>query len=161
MQTATPAYKNTTEIIGGKRLRKDHPILECLGTIDELNAFLGDAKSVLGDKPSAKIIDTIQATLGTIMGVIAGMPVFPETMGEKHINTLIAELEQELPSFTSFAVPGTNPASAKLHIARAVCRRAERRLISLGLDEEVEQAIAPYINRLSYLLFLLAQKEAG
>lgn len=148
-----------TEIIGGKRLPKDHPILECLGTVDELNAFLGDAKTVLGDKHSVKIIDKIQTTLCTIMGIIAGMPVPAEDIGKEYLNKLIADLEKELPSLVSFAVPGINPASAKLHIARTVCRRAERRVIALGLDAEIEEAVAPYMNRLSYLLFLLARKE--
>jgi len=73
---------------------------------------------------------------------------------------LIEKLESELPAFASFAVPGANPASAKLHIARTVCRRVERRMISLVLDAETKAAIVPYINRLSDLLFLLAQKEA-
>jgi len=148
-----------TDIMGGKRLPKDHPILECLGTIDELNAFLGDAKIVLGDKSVVEVIDGIQTDLSRIMGVLAGMPVSEEGLGEKNLIDLIKELELELPSSASFAVPGANPASAKLHIARAVCRRAERRLFSLGLDGEIE-AVASYMNRLSNLLFLLAQREA-
>jgi cob(I)alamin adenosyltransferase len=149
-----------TDIIGGKRLPKNHPILECLGTIDELDAFLGDAKSALGDSSTAGIIEKIQKDLFTLMGVIAGMPVPMEGMGEEYLVSLIEKLESELPAFASFAVPGANPASAKLHIARTVCRRVERRMTSLVLDKETEAAIVPYINRLSDLLFLLAQKEA-
>jgi cob(I)alamin adenosyltransferase len=149
-----------TDIIGGKRLPKNHPILECLGTIDELDAFLGDAKVVLGDKPAAGIIEKIQKDLFALMGVIAGMPVPSGGMGEEYLVNLIEKLESELPSFASFAVPGANPASAKLHIARTVCRRVERRMIGLDFDKETEAAIVPYINRLSDLLFLLAQKEA-
>jgi cob(I)alamin adenosyltransferase len=147
-------------LIGGKRLPKNHPVLECLGTIDELNAFLGDAKASLGDKPSVKTIENIQTELFLLMGVIAGMPVPPGGIGGERLAILIKELESELPSFTSFAVPGANPASAKLHIARTVCRRVERRMVALSLDEETKAAIVPYINRLSDLLFLLAQKEA-
>jgi cob(I)alamin adenosyltransferase len=149
-----------TDIIGGKRLPKNHPILECLGTIDELNAFLGDAKAALGDNPAAPIIENIQTELFSLMGVIAGMPVPPDGLGGERLALLIKKLETELPSFTSFAVPGANPASAKLHIARTVCRRVERRMVALSLDEETKAAIVPYINRLSDLLFLLAQKEA-
>ena len=149
-----------TDIIGGKRLPKDHPILECLGTIDELNAFLGDAKSALGDSSAAGIIEKIQKDLLTLMGVIAGMPIPAEGMSEKYLVNLIEKLESELPASASFAIPGANPAAAKLHIARAVCRRVERRMISLVLDAETKAAVVPYINRLSDLLFLLAQKEA-
>jgi cob(I)alamin adenosyltransferase len=190
MQTANNSASITTgtgddgytDIIGGKRLPKNHPVLECLGTIDELNAFLGDAKnavsaiktadtyatgdiktppvSTLGDKPLVKIIENIQTELFLLMGVIAGTPVPPGGIGAERLAILIKELEAELPSFTSFAVPGANPASAKLHIARTVCRRVERRMVALSLDEETRTAIVPYINRLSDLLFLLAQKEA-
>lgn len=150
-----------TDIIGGKRLPKNHPIVECLGTIDELNAFLGDAKSMLGDIYIANIIDKIQKDLYVLMGVIAGMPVPADGMGKEYLVAEIKKLESELPSFVSFVVPGASPASARLHIARTVCRRAERRMIGLGLDEKTETAVIPYINRLSNLLFLLAQKEAG
>jgi cob(I)alamin adenosyltransferase len=150
-----------TCLLDGKRLRKDHPIIECLGTLDELNAFLGDAKTALDasahDVYLSDIITGIQKDLSSIMGLIAGMPVPPEGIDEARLNSLIAELESALPPFTSFVVPGANPASAKLHIARAVCRRAERRLIAL---DEKNKAAAQYINRLSDLLFILAQKAS-
>jgi cob(I)alamin adenosyltransferase len=150
-----------TDILNGKRLRKDHPIVECLGTLDELNAFLGDAKASLDAATHgayiSDIINGVQKDLSSIMGIIAGMSVPEEGFDEDRLNSLIDELEAGLPPFTSFAVPGANPASAKLHIARACCRRAERRLIALGLDDKTK-TVAPYINRLSDLLFLLAQK---
>lgn len=155
-----------TDIIGGKRLRKDHPIVECLGTIDELNAFLGDAKTALGDTITAHIINDIQKDLFTLMGILAGMPIpsgsgaFHEWNGEERLSRLINEQEAELPALSSFAVPGSNAASAKLHLARTVCRRAERCMVGLDLDQASEAAIVPYINRLSDLLFLLAQRES-
>ena len=159
-----------TDIIGGERLRKDHPAIECMGTIDELNAFLGDAKAALAMgtetlNSTADIITGIQKDLFLLMGVLAGMSVPDKGMGARHLTMtdrvagLIDELESQLPPFTSFAIPGANPASAKLHIARAVCRRAERQLIGFGLGEKTKAAVVPYINRLSDLLFLLAQKE--
>lgn len=160
MQIATKTGDDgCTDIIGGTRLPKDHPIVECLGTLDELNAFLGDAKAMLGDTGTAGIIDGIQQDLFTLMGVLAGMPVPAEGLGEDRLNTLIFQMEAELPPCSLFAVPGVNSVSAKLHIARTVCRRAERRLVSLGLGGETRAAVAPYINRLSDLLFLLAQGE--
>ena len=148
-----------TEIIGGKRLPKDHPLLECLGTLDELNAFLGDAKTIMGDTSSVEIVDTIQKNLFTLMGIIAGMPALAEGINNEYIVNIINKLELELPPLASFAVPGVNHSSAKLHIARTVCRRAERRIISLGLDAEIQKVIVPYINHLSELLFLLARNE--
>jgi len=144
-----------TDILGGKRLRKDHPLVECLGALDELNAFLGDAKAALGTD-IRDIITGIQKDLFSIMGALAGGGAAGVSVPS--LNTLIAELEAALPPLTSFSVPGANPASAKLHIARAVCRRAERRLVSLESDAV---AVVPYINRLSDLLFLLAQKAAS
>jgi cob(I)alamin adenosyltransferase len=154
--TARTGDDGYTDIINGKRLRKDHPLIECLGTLDELNAFLGDAKTALGVCPSSDIISGIQKDLSLIMGALAGMsvPAGVSVPDEARLNSLIAELEASLPPLTAFAVPGANPASAKLHIARAVCRRAERRLIAL---ERQTMAVAPYINRLSDLLFLMAQ----
>jgi cob(I)alamin adenosyltransferase len=148
-----------TNIIGEKRLPKDHPLLECLGTIDELDAFLGDAKAALQNISTKEIITKIQKDLCPLMGILAGMPVPDGGMGINYLDLLIAELELELPVTSSFAIPGENPASAKLHIARTVCRRVERRLVSLDLDIEAKTAIVPYINRLSDLLFLLARKE--
>jgi cob(I)alamin adenosyltransferase len=160
-----------TDIIDGKRLPKDHPVLECLGTVDELNAFLGEAKAALtagnaagcretqNEPSTAEIITEIQKGLFSLMGVIAGMPVPGKGIGEDRLNTLIEKLESELPPFAGFAVPGANPVSAKLHTARTVCRRVERRLVSLNRIEETEPVVVQYINRLSDLLFLMAQKE--
>ena len=149
-----------TDIIGRDRLPKDHPVLESLGTLDELNAFLGDAKAALGDNSyTAEIINGIQKDLLLLMGILAGMRVPEEGIGEDRLNGLIGELESTLPPFTSFVVPGANPVSAKLHIARTVCRRAERRMVGGGLGKKTRSLVVPYINRLSDLLFLLAQKE--
>ncbi|MDR2922969.1 MAG: cob(I)yrinic acid a,c-diamide adenosyltransferase [Treponema sp.] len=146
--TAKTGDDGYTDLLDGKRLRKDHPLIECLGTLDELNAFLGDAKAALGVCPSSDIISGIQKDLSSIMGALAGGSV-PAVS--------VPALESSLPPLTAFAVPGENAASAKLHIARAVCRRAERRLTALGLTNETK-AVLPYINRLSNLLFLLARK---
>jgi cob(I)alamin adenosyltransferase len=155
-----------TDIIGEKHLPKDHPILECLGTLDELNAFLGDAKAAIHDKPAAEIINEIQKELNICMGVLAGTPLPACGIGTDRLDRLIMELKSELSLMNAFVIPGANPASAKLHIARTVCRRAERRLISLDAadkdsGETIKTLIAPYINRLSNLLFLLACKEAA
>ena len=157
-----------TDIIGEQHLPKNHPLIECLGTIDELNAFLGDAKAALGvsseeegNRCLREIISEIQKNLIKLMGVIAGMPVPFGGMDESRLDSLIKELESKMPPFASFAIPGVNPVSAKLHIARTVCRRVERCMVGLGLASETKSVVIPYINRLSDLLFLLAQKEAA
>ena len=155
-----------TDVIGKKRLPKDHPVVECLGVIDELDAFLGEAKAVPADNPTAEIIGEIQKDLIKLMGVIAGMPVPDNGIGEDRLNALIEKLESEQqmaesPLIAGFAVPGANPVSAKLHIARTVCRRVERRLVGLCRVEKTEIAVVQYINRLSDLLFLLAQREGS
>jgi cob(I)alamin adenosyltransferase len=158
--TAKTGDDGYTSLLDGRRLRKDHPIVECLGTLDELNAFLGDAKAALPPASGAYIsgiINGIQKDLFLVMGILAGTPVPEEGINEERLNSLIQEMESSLPPFTSFAVPGENPASAKLHIARAVCRRAERRLIALDGESKT---LIQYINRLSDLLFLLARKAA-
>ena len=150
-----------TNIIGRDRLPKNHPILESLGTLDELNAFLGDAKAALNTQSdTTEIINEIQKDLSLLMGILAGMSIPAEGIDEGRLTSLIDELEATLPPFTAFAVPGANPVSAKLHIARTICRRAERRLVGSGLSEKVMAIVVPYINRLSDLLFLLARKES-
>ena len=155
-----------TGVIGGKRLPKDHPILECLGVIDELSAFLGEAKAAIADaRRSAEIIGEIQKDLIRLMGVIAGTPVPDNGLGEDRLDNLIEKLELEMQAAESPpsmpAVPGANPVSAKLHTARTVCRRAERRLVGLYRVENIDASVIRYINRLSDLLFLLAQQSAS
>jgi len=153
----------STEIIGGKRLAKDHPLVECLGTIDELNAFLGDAKVAMADTPQNRrqLIEEIQRTLFVISGIIAGSAA--QTPDAGNLSVLIAKIESTLPPVPGFAVPGERPISAKLHIARAVCRRAERRLLGMGCPETISaedySRLLAWFNRLSDLLFLLAREE--
>jgi cob(I)alamin adenosyltransferase len=158
----------TTDVIGGKRFPKDHPLIECLGTIDELNAFLGDAKAALAGMPAGshnyhRCIDGIQKELITVSGIFAGSMAQPPDI--EKLAALIAEIELNLPPFTGFAVPGTDAVSAKLHIARTVCRRLERRLVSLScpatIPAEEYPCLLAWFNRLSDLLFLMAQEASA
>jgi cob(I)alamin adenosyltransferase len=171
-----------TSLIGGIRIPKDHPVMECLGAIDELNAFLGAAKAALREKacPAAgaqaensdgaagtgALIEKIQKELFAISGILAGSGA--KSPPESPLGAIIEELESAQAPFAGFAVPGANPASAQLHIARTVCRRTERCLVSLDHAQDsgenplkLPPGILPYFNRLSDLLFLLAQREAG
>jgi cob(I)alamin adenosyltransferase len=157
----------TTDLIGGKRVPKDHPLIECLGTIDELNSFLGAAKAALGAEDQRAgggdktfdIIEGIQKDLFVLAGILAGSA--SPAPDERRLGALIGDLEAGQQPFRSFAVPGANVVSAQLHIARSVCRRAERSLVSLSRSEGIPPGVLPYFNRLSDLLFLRAQKEAG
>jgi len=157
----------STEIIGGKRLAKDHPLVECLGTIDELNAFLGDAKAAdATDTPrkNQQRIEKIQKELFAIAGIIAGSAArLPEAGNLDALIAAVAESEAQLPPLNGFSVPGACAVSAKLHIARSVCRRAERRLIGMGCPETISadeySRLLAWFNRLSDLLFLMAREE--
>ncbi|MDR2020084.1 MAG: cob(I)yrinic acid a,c-diamide adenosyltransferase [Treponema sp.] len=157
----------STGLIGVSfRLSKDHPRIECLGALDELNAFIGDARCTAAER-TGKILEVVQRDLFVIAGALAGSgSALP---GPERLDVWIGKLEAEAPR-TGFAVPGASPPSARLHIARTVCRRAERRLAALiRLEAENGSADAaafppaekfiPYMNRLSDLLFLLACSE--
>jgi cob(I)alamin adenosyltransferase len=157
-----------TGLIGASsRFSKDHPRIECLGALDELNAFIGDARCIAAAERTGRILEAVQRDLFVIAGTLAGSgSALPDP---ERLSVWIGELEAETP-YTGFVVPGVNPPSARLHIARTVCRRAERRLAALvrrqaesgsadaAVSPPAEQFI-PYINRLSDLLFLLACLE--
>jgi cob(I)alamin adenosyltransferase len=148
----------TTSFVGSERVPKDHPRIECLGALDELNAFLG-AVCCAVTPATGEIIKTIQKEIITFSGIIAcgadtaagGVP------NTAQLDGWIAELEAGLPPMRSFVTPGANAASVQLHIARTVCRRAERRIVSLDRVEAGPPELLRYMNRLSDLLFLLAQ----
>ncbi|GHV90971.1 ATP--cob(I)alamin adenosyltransferase [Spirochaetia bacterium] len=147
----------TTSFLSNERVPKDHPRIECLGTLDELNAFLGAARSAAANSRSGEIIQTIQRDLFVVCGIIAGsMAPVP---GTAQLDGWIAELETALPVLRNFVTPGANPISARLHIARTICRRAERRIVSMDRAETVPPELLRYMNRLSDLLFLLARAE--
>jgi cob(I)alamin adenosyltransferase len=150
------------------RLSKDHPLIECLGALDELNAFIGDARCTAAQERTGTILEAVQRDLSVIAGALAGSGA--ALPGPERLDAWTGELEAELP-YEGFVLPGANPPSAKLHIARTVCRRAERRLAALirpGAENGSADTAAspvpaakliPYMNRLSDLLFLLARLE--
>ncbi|MDR1373809.1 MAG: cob(I)yrinic acid a,c-diamide adenosyltransferase [Treponema sp.] len=147
------------------RLSKDHPRIECLGVLDELSAFIGDARCIAAEERTGSILEAVQRDLFVMAGALAGSGSAPP--GMERLNSWVGELEAAAPG-GGFVIPGANAPSARLHIARTVCRRAERRLTALA-RREAETAppdgalppagpFIPYINRLSDLLFLLARK---
>jgi cob(I)alamin adenosyltransferase len=151
-----------TGLLGGGRVPKDHPRIECLGCLDELNAFLGDARAAAKKERTGELLLEIQKELFVLAGIVAspeGLPAAGATPpDDQRLGVLVREFEEALP-IKSFIIPGSNPASAKLDIARTVCRRAERRLVTLDRAEGVPPSLGRYLNRLSDLLFMLARFE--
>jgi cob(I)alamin adenosyltransferase len=157
-----------TELFAGQFVPKDHPRIEFVGILDELNSFLGDAKAAALQGQTRTIIETVQKDLFAAPLLLAYPDKEPKTGGgilpqgggidPERLTALIRELEERYP-MRGFVVPGKNAASAKLDIARAVCRRAERRLITLSREETIPPLLRRYMNRLSDLLFMLARAE--
>jgi cob(I)alamin adenosyltransferase len=156
-----------TGLFGGGRVGKDHPRVEAYGAVDELNAVLGWARSIELMPRIDEVLVPIQRDLFSI-GALLATPT-PEKVTERLRKARldearITELEQsidagetELEPLTSFILPGGTPKSAALHVARTVCRRAERRVVAMADDIEVPPIVLQYLNRLSDLLFVLAR----
>lgn len=159
-----------TGLFGGPRVRKDHPRIEAYGTVDELNAVLGIVRA---HAPPADI-DALLATTQNQLFDLGAELASPEPakfgivgVGPKQIAALeqaIDRHEADLEPLRQFILPGGTPAAAHLHLARTVCRRAERRLLTLAAGEHISPHTLVYLNRLSDLLFVLARwtnRKAG
>ncbi len=157
--------RGETGVFGGPRLRKDHPRIEAYGTVDELNAVLGAACCEQAPPDIVELLQTIQndlfdlgAELATPDSKKSGVPRIASEQITA-LETAIDRYEDELPPLKEFILPGGTPAAATLHLARTVCRRAERRAVSLSA--EVDGSVSPqamiFLNRLSDLLFVLAR----
>jgi len=150
----------TTGLTDGSRLRKDAPLVEAMGTVDELNSTLGFAESQQTDAAIRGVLVAIQHDLFDLGGALS-MPGHP-VLTEGHIETLetlAADWNADLPPLKEFILPGGSAAVASLHVARTVCRRAERRLLSLEDERTAHAGI--YLNRLSDLLFIAARVASG
>lgn len=170
--------RGETGLFGGQRVRKDDARVEAYGAVDELNAVLGQAAvrmEALGDAVWLERLRLLQADLFTLGSRLATpapedggrpnphVPAFPaERIAE--MEAWIDTAEAELPPLRNFVLPGGSPAAAALHLARTVCRRAERRVISLSFQAHLDAEVVVYLNRLSDLLFTwarLANLRAG
>ena len=148
----------TTGIAGGVRLPKDDPRIEALGAVDELNCQLGLLSALVADSEAGRQVEEVQQDLFDLGAVLARGNL--EWKGGEKLAGLerqIEELNAELPPLEEFILPGGSATVAQCHVARAVCRRAERRVVALGGLPETAQV---YLNRLSDLLFVLARKLA-
>ena len=153
----------TTNLFDGTRIAKSDPRVEAYGEVDEANAVLGLARAAGLDADLDAMLVQIQRDLFALGSRLADPAdkiaerVEKASLGEEDVNRLegwIDTLETELEPLRRFVLPGGSPAGATLHLARTVCRRAERRMVTLGV---VEPSLLIYVNRLSDLLFVLAR----
>lgn len=152
-----------TSLWSGERIGKDDLRVECCGTIDELNSFLGDARRAVKTDRAAEYLDAIQRDLFGVAGMLAtrGEAPYVRPIGEEDVERLtswVYGMEKEVP-LEGFVIPGSTASSAKLDICRTVCRRAERRIVALSRAERVDPRVVRYVNRLSDLLFMAARYE--
>jgi len=156
--------KGDTRLFDGTQVRKDDPRVEAYGNVDELNSFIGAAASFLEDKELRTILADIQRDLFSVGAQLAD----PKQHGKKQkskldpsrITTLeetIDRFETELPPLRQFILAGGAPAGAMLHVARTVCRRAERGVVALANGTEIDPLTIEYLNRLSDFLFVMAR----
>jgi cob(I)alamin adenosyltransferase len=157
----------STGLFGGGRVGKDHPRVEAYGDVDELNAALGLARSIELTPRIDEVIVPLQRDLFAIGALLATPDVekMHQQLAKARIDDeRIAELERaidacdrELEPLKSFILPGGTPKAAALHVARTICRRAERRVVALQREVELPPLVVIYLNRLSDLLFTLAR----
>ncbi|UCC57042.1 MAG: cob(I)yrinic acid a,c-diamide adenosyltransferase [Gammaproteobacteria bacterium] len=155
----------TTGLGDGSRVDKDHQRIEAIGSIDELNSLIGQLLVHDLPDPVKSCLTTIQHWLFDIGGELC-LPGHKVITAEQvaFLESVLDEMNSELAPLKEFILPGGCPAAAACHHARTVCRRAERRLYTLGNSEPVNKVTLQFLNRLSDLLFVMARhlnKVAG
>ena len=167
--------KGETSLVGGIRIAKDHPRMEAIGTVDELDSLVGLVRTFNSQKPASErrdkfdgILQTIQQWLFDLGHELACDPKKKKKKGQvaemteekvQWLEEVLDAMNEELEPLDSFVLPGGTPVNAFLHQCRTVCRRAERRVVALDRDEPVDERVLRYLNRLSDLLFVLARLE--
>lgn len=159
--------RGDTGLFGGGRVPKDHPRVEAYGDVDELNAALGLARSIEMMPRIDEVLAPVQRDLFGL-GALLATP-HPDKVRQQlekaridddritQLERAIDDCELELDPLTAFILPGGTPKAAALHVARTVCRRAERHVIALRETVEIPPIVVRYLNRLSDLLFMLAR----
>lgn len=158
----------TTGLVGGSRVKKYNIRLDAYGTIDELNSYLGLIRSYDMEVSVSELLIWIQSKLFTI-----GAKLASDEKGKmltdslecsvddiKRLENAIDSYETNLPELKNFVLPGGSQLNGFCHVARTVCRRAERKIVELSENENVHQNIIQFINRLSDFLFVLSRKVA-
>jgi cob(I)alamin adenosyltransferase len=152
--------RGQTSLFGGQAVRKDDPRIEAYGTIDELNSAIGVARAITATSPVDSDLEEIQRTLFEVGAHLAspGSDRFPPPSSDQiaRLERRIDDLETALKPLTAFILPGGLLAAAQLHVARTICRRAERLVVPL-LETAADDTTIIYINRLSDFLFVAAR----
>ncbi len=162
--------KGETSLVGGQRVRKDDLRIDCYGAVDELNAVVGLARAEVGDMADLDgILERVQNELFDLGSLLATLPqdqsdAMPR-LGDAHVQRLEAEMDAvKLPALRNFVLPGGSRLNATLHLARTVCRRAERLCVALHARGDCGADEVRYLNRLSDAFFVWsrwAAKELG
>jgi cob(I)alamin adenosyltransferase len=157
----------TTSLMGGRRLPKYSLRIDSYGTVDELIAWLGLIRE---RKEISELSEDITYLQGQLMCAAAALAtdatnppkreVIPEEKSIPHLESLIDKMEESLPKLTSFILPGGGDTASYCHIARCVCRRAERAVVHLASEEVVPSIVTRLLNRTSDFLFVLARYSA-
>ena len=157
--------KGKTSLLSGKRVSKYHPRIESYGTVDELNSFIGLLRTFELDVQNNQLLEIAQNQLFTIGSLLAMDENRPEfalpKIDLKDIEMFEIEMDRIdsiLPKLKSFIIPGGSQAIAVCHVCRSVCRRAERLITELADNEQIDDLIIIYMNRLSDYFFMLARK---
>ena len=155
----------STGLFGGPRVRKDDLRVAAYGDVDELNSALGVAREELPDDDIRSFLDALQSELFTLGAELAtpdasSAPKAVPRITDAHVLRLEQEIDRltgELPEMKSFILPGGSRAGAALHLCRTICRRGERKVVSLAESSPVSAQALAYLNRLSDLLFVMAR----
>lgn len=156
----------TTSLVGGVRVAKTHVRLEAYGTVDELNAHLGLLLTYLTDASDRTFVSRVQHLLFAVGSQLATDTSRTPLHGSSvitaaHVEAMeheIDRLDSLLPRLQAFVLPGGSRGAAVCHVCRTVCRRAERRILTLSHEAEIAPALLAYVNRLSDYLFVLSRK---
>jgi len=162
--------KGTSQLFNGERREKDDPVFEALGAVDECNAFVGLCLEFLNFEGSEETSDSLQKVMSRMFDVGASIATPQDTSSDAkkkrtgfstdHVEELelaIDKMEESLPALTQFILPSGGHASAHLHVARTLARRAERRVVPLIRNNQVDPEVGRFLNRLSDFLFVTAR----
>lgn len=158
--------KGETSLFGGKRLSKSHLRIDAYGTVDELNAHVGLVRDTCEQDDVSALLKSVQDRLfdvGANLAVDSEKKLQVPNIQEVDIQNLenaMDAMDTELPPLRNFILPGGHVTVSYCHLARTVCRRAERQVVALSLEEEVDEILVRYLNRLSDYFFILGRYMA-
>jgi len=155
-----------TGLLGGERVSKDSIRINAYGTIDEASSMIGLAYSLCKNENTKKILKKIQTKLITVGAELASTSNSKKHLVDsitekdvKELEEIIEEIIERIGKQTEFVIPGSDPVSSSLHVARSIIRRAERSIIKLSKTEDIDPQLKKYINRLSDCIFSIARNE--